>query len=1135
MTVRQPIIFMYSGQASQYYQMGRTLFQENAIFRTNMKRMDDRLKEWIGESILSELYYSEKSRSEQFDRTLLTHCAIFMVEHALTEVLKANGLQPDIVVGSSLGEFAAAVAAGVIDVEDALQAVAVQASRFESLCSPGGMLAILHDPAWYDSDPVLREHCEVASINNEDHFVVTGHQESISKVQQYVKAQGIACQRLPVTQGFHSSALDPAEKEYVEFLKTFKHHKPQISFISSLYGRQLDQVDQDHLWKAVRMPIRFNESVSFLQKLVTRGVYLDLGPSGTLAAIMKRLTINPDADIILPIMTPFQNETSSVDRIIAQHSSKNKVTVTKEEKPMRAYVFPGQGSQAKGMGGELFDRFPEITSQADAILGYSIKELCLEDPRGNLNRTDFTQPALYTVNALMYLKAVEDAGTKPNLLAGHSLGEYNALYAAGAFDFATGLKLVKKRGELMSQAVGGGMAAVIGLDADAVNLVLKQNPQLESIDIANYNSSKQFVIAGKKEDISQAQPVFEMKGARYVPLKVSGAFHSRYMSEARDQFERYIQMFEFTAPNIPVIANVSARPYRTSELKSNLSKQITHAVKWCETIQVLLGFDSIEIKEIGPGIVLSGLTNKIRQESVPIAIDLEKELQPIKETSSIDAQKADRQRQLEMVEASPESLMKVSTPVTSQHFINIEEEDTPSPAPFTYEITAESLGSENFKKKYRLKYAYLAGAMYKGIASKELVVRMGKAGMLGILGTGGMALDEVARAIQYIQAELHQGQAYGMNLLHSPYHPEREEESVDLYLKYGVNLIEASAYMAITPSLIKYRAAGLIRSQDGSVSIKHRIIGKVSRPEVAEVFLSPAPEYLVERLIDQRKITREQANLLKLVPMADDLCLEADSAGHTDGGAANVLLPAILILRDEICSRHGYSQQVGIGAAGGIGMPEAAASAFILGADFIVTGSINQCTVEAGTSDAVKDLLQQINIQDTAYAPAGDMFEMGAKVQVLRKGVFFPARANKLQELYRQCNTIDDIPDKEKHQLQDKYFKMSFDDVYREVKVHHSAQEIEKAEKNPKHKMALIFKWYFAYSTRIALQGKPGCQVDYQVHCGPALGAFNQWVKGTSLESWRSRHVDEIAIKLMGGTADVLNRRIRALHGSLIR
>lgn len=194
-----------------------------------------------------------------------------------------------------------------------------------------------------------------------------------------------------------------------------------------------------------------------------------------------------------------------------------------------------------------------------------------------------------------------------------------------------------------------------------------------------------------------------------------------------------------------------------------------------------------------------------------------------------------------------------------------------------------------------------------------------------------------------------------------------------------------------------------------------------------------------------------------------------------------------------------------------------------------MTGSINQCTVEAGTSDDVKDLLQQLNIQDTDYAPAGDMFEMGAKIQVMKKGVFFPARANKLYDLYRNYNSIDEIDSGTKKYIEEKYFKKSIEQVYEDIKAYYPAEIIEKAERIPKRKMALIFRWYFTYSTRLAMNGDKHSKVDYQVHCGPALGAFNQWVKGTIFENWKNRHVDEIGQKIMVETAEYLNERYKAL------
>jgi len=312
--------------------------------------------------------------------------------------------------------------------------------------------------------------------------------------------------------------------------------------------------------------------------------------------------------------------------------------------------------------------------------------------------------------------------------------------------------------------------------------------------------------------------------------------------------------------------------------------------------------------------------------------------------------------------------------------------------------------------------------------------------------------------------------------------------------------------------------------------VPNNVIAKVSRPEVAQLFLTPAPEQVVSRLLEEGQISEQEAALSGQLPVASDLCVESDSGGHTDMGVASVLLPNIIRLRDSLQQHYQYQKAVRIGAAGGIGTPESAACAFMLGADFIVTGSINQCTVEAGTSDTVKDMLQGINIQDTAYAPAGDMFELGAKVQVMKKGVFFPARANKLYDLWRNYGSLEHIDALIRKEIQDKYFKRSFDEVYRETKGYYMQEfpaEIDKAERSPKAMMALIFRWYFVHTMRLALEGSKDQRVDYQVHTGPALGAFNQWVQGTSLQDWQNRHVDVIGEHLMQASADYMNRRLQ--------
>jgi malonyl CoA-acyl carrier protein transacylase len=287
---------------------------------------------------------------------------------------------------------------------------------------------------------------------------------------------------------------------------------------------------------------------------------------------------------------------------------------------MIAFVFPGQGSQRRGMGQGLFDETPqyvEVEKEVDAILGYSLRRLCLEDSDNRLKETQFTQPCLYVVNALHYYKAVSQ-GARPDYLAGHSLGEYNALLAAGVFDFLTGLRLVRKRGELMSQAKNGGMAAVIGMGVGMISKVIKENG-LVSIDVANFNSPSQTVVSGPIDDINRAGPFFEKGGARlYMPLQVSAAFHSRYMANAAKVFADFLAPMSFAAPKTSVVANVTARPYPTDSpsesVKLLLVNQMAHSVQWTQSIRYLISQGVTQFSEMGPGNVLTRSVQQIQQE-----------------------------------------------------------------------------------------------------------------------------------------------------------------------------------------------------------------------------------------------------------------------------------------------------------------------------------------------------------------------------------------------------------------------------------------------------------------------------------------------------------------------------------------
>lgn len=288
---------------------------------------------------------------------------------------------------------------------------------------------------------------------------------------------------------------------------------------------------------------------------------------------------------------------------------------------MIAFVFPGQGSQKRGMGQGLFDEVSEyaaVEKDVDAILGYSMRELCLEDVDNRLKETQFTQPSLYVVNALHYYKAIAE-GARPDYLAGHSLGEYNALLAAGVYDFLTGLRLVKKRGELMSLARNGGMGAVIGLSADAIARVIADGG-LTGIDVANFNSPAQTVVSGPVDEIKLAGPLFEAAGARmFMPLPVSAAFHSRYMADAAKEFAEFLAPLTFSAPNTPVVANVTAQPYPTDDAsastKSLLVDQITHSVRWTQSVRYLLARGVTQFSEMGPGNVLARLVQQIQKDA----------------------------------------------------------------------------------------------------------------------------------------------------------------------------------------------------------------------------------------------------------------------------------------------------------------------------------------------------------------------------------------------------------------------------------------------------------------------------------------------------------------------------------------
>lgn len=443
---------------------------------------------------------------------------------------------------------------------------------------------------------------------------------------------------------------------------------------------------------------------------------------------------------------------------------------------------------------------------------------------------------------------------------------------------------------------------------------------------------------------------------------------------------------------------------------------------------------------------------------------------------------------------------------------------------FVPPIRPENLGDHRFRSTHGVKLACIAGAMANGISSVDVVEAMARAGMLGFFGSAGLMPDIVERAVDRLSQSL--GAApYGFNLIHSPYEPALESSIVDLYLRRGVRLVSASAYLGLTPDIVRYRLRGIARDETGRAMPTQRIIAKVSRVEVAQQFLSPAPNTMLRELVHAGKLTAEEAHLGETIPVADDLTVEADSGGHTDNQPALVLLPTMIQLRDQLTSTYAYRDPPRIGAAGGISTPHAAAAAFSMGAAYVVTGSINQGCLEAGTSDAVREMLANAEQGDMTMAPAADMFEMGVQLQVLKRGTLFPMRAQKLYDLYVQYDGLDAIPAAERTQLEDSIFGMPFAQLWEETEQFWKKRDpaqVERARHDKKHQMALAFRWYLGRSSRWAINGDVNRRADYQIWCGPAMAAFNRWTRGSSLEDWRNRKVAVVSRNLLHGAAVLL-------------
>lgn len=807
------------------------------------------------------------------------------------------------------------------------------------------------------------------------------------------------------------------------------------------------------------------------------------------------------------------------------------------------WAFPGQGSQRKDMGVGLFDRHPGVVARADAVLGRSVRELSADQEA--LRDTRALQPVLYTISALTYLDLAA-RGPQPDFMIGHSLGEYSALYASGAVDFETGLRLVVARAEIMGGTSGGGMLAVVGLDVDRLREVLRREGA-DDIDLANHNSPVQSVLSGPEESIRELAPVLRRAGAgKCVLLHISVAAHSRYMAEAARRLGAVLDTVTFREPRVPVVSNVTARPHRADEIATRLREHMCQGVRWWESLAHLVDHGVTDLVEVGPGNVLTKLWAVARAElpgpaageGTLVGADADAGTEAEAEVGA--AAEAEVEAETEVSEASREVPAAVPGAVPPGAG-GVTPAEGPTGTPSLARAgrpTAERLGAARFRERYGLRLAWVASGTGDGAVGEEVCRAAREAGLAafadsvgpvdfadqmgpsdfadptgpaartgpaaapdaGPVPDGPRTAEAPAEAlVQAVTAAARHG--WGIGLRAGP----GADRLVTLLLDRGVRHVEADHPYGPDAALVRFRFTGAQRTPAGTPVARRHVLARVSGLDQAAAFLRPPSPDLLAELVRTGGLSAQEADAARELPVASDLAVQAPAGWHADGADAYQLLPSVAAL----AARGPGPEPVHVGLRGVVGTPEQAATAFALGAAFLVSTSLTACAPNARLSAQLGRTLTEVTDDDLTWAPTERYATLGVPARVVRRGTLFPARAHLLHRLLRAHRFLAEVPAARRRHIEEEVLGGP-------------AAGLPPGPLDGRVRTTDVFRWYVRETARRTGAGDPVRPLDHQLPCDPELTHFNRAALGTELAARQARTPGAVAGHLLTKAAELL-------------